>query len=393
MTLLFFPTFGCNMSCLYCFQRPNLKRPQYSIIEFKKDKVEKALELIQQSYCSAYNQKFDEIVFHGGEATIVPLDLLEEEFSFFKSKGLKIGMQSNCFAVTDKHVELFKKYNVTVGCSVDGFPDINTLRGFFDEGKEDTKASEFYRKKVLENIERLQKEKILTGVIILLHKANASDDTKLDRLVEFIKWLKSIGVTGGRINHMYPTYPLAEKYALTNDELFHALVRLYHATKELDVRYSPFDDVQRALTGEKNIICWFSGCSYYDALVWSITADGKIFRCDRALGNELPSPKPLPHTDLFYSQARAIALIQTELKDDKYAHLHRGGCPAEAIGGDWRRPSAFIKAYSKFFEYMEQEIKKVMPNVKLASEYPDKIRYIQMIDSGRKYNMWRGDFD
>jgi uncharacterized protein len=393
MTLLFIPTLGCNMSCLYCFQRPALKRPELSLINFKKDEVEKALNTFQEQYYAVYRQRVNEIVFHGGEATIVPIDKLEEMFSFFKSKGMSISMQSNCYAITDKHIELFKKYNIRVGASVDGFPDINTLRGFFENGKEDKVASEHYRVKVLENIERLKKEGILNGVIILLHRNNASNDALLNRLVEFLKWLKSIGINEGRLNPMYPTYKEVEKYVLSNDELYYALVKLYSATKELGIKYSPFEDFQKALMGDRNVVCWFSGCNYYDSLVWSITADGRMLSCDRAFEHGVLRPNQLPHTELYYYQIRALALLQTELKDDKYAHLHRGGCPSEGIDGDWRRPSRFVPAYSKFFAFMEQEIKKVMPNVKLASEYPDKIRYIQLIDSGRKYNIWRGDFD
>jgi len=380
------------MACLYCFQRPTIKRPLAVHEKIDLEKIEKALEIVRSSFKSYYNQSIDEVVFHGGEPTSIPLDELEKLFDFFKSKGLKISMQSNCYMITDEHIKLFKKYNVRVGASVDGFPDINLLRGFFDDNGNELPASKDYRIKVIENIKRLHDEKILYGVIILLHKLNAGDDKKIDRLIEFLKWLKDLGETGGRLNHMFPTYPIAEKYALTNDELYHALVRLYEATKELKLSYSPFEDIRRALMGSRDIICWFSGCHFYDSLVWAITWDGKILSCDRLLGfSQILRPKPLPHTDMFRMQVRTIALLQTELKDDKYAHLHRGGCPAEAE--DWRRPSRYIKAYSKLFEYIEQDIKKVMPNVRLASEYPDKLEYIRLLDSGRRYNIFKGCFE
>lgn len=389
MTLLFFPTFGCNMACLYCFQRPRLKRPLYQADRerIELEKIEKALEMLQ----SSYGQIFDEIGFHGGEPTSIPLDVLEKLFDFFKGKGLKISMQSNCYMITDEHIKLFKKYNVRVGASVDGFPDINLLRGFFDENGNEFPASKKYRVKVVENLRKLKDEKILYGVIIILHKLNAGEDQKISRLIEFLKWLKEIGVIEGRLNHMYPTYPTAEKYALTNDELFYAYVRLYEATKQLKLSYSPFTDIQRALMGSRDVVCWFSGCHYYDSLVWAITYDGRILSCDRMLENSpIPRPSTLPHTDMFYLQPRTIALLQTELKDDKYAHLHRGGCPAEAE--DWRKPSKYVKAFSRLFEYIEQDIKKTMPNVRLASDYPNKFEYIRLLDSGRKYDIFKGCF-
>jgi len=140
MPLLFYPTFGCNLACLYCFQRPQLKRPFKPNEKIDLEKIEKSLDEILSSYKSYYGQAVDEVVFHGGEPTSIPIDELEKLFSFFKNRGLKISMQSNCYMITEEHIKLFKKYNVRVGGSIDGFPDINLLRGFFDENGKSVKS-------------------------------------------------------------------------------------------------------------------------------------------------------------------------------------------------------------------------------------------------------------
>jgi len=157
---------------------------------------------------------------------------------------------------------------------------------------------------------------------------------------------------------------------------------------------SPFEDVRKALLGSRNTECWFGGCHFYDSFVWAVDWRGRIMSCDRTLGNRgFLRPSQLPHTDMLRFQVRTIALLQTELKEDRFAHLHRGGCPAEAVDGDWRRPSRFIPAIDKVFEKAERELKRAMPEAHLASEYPDRLEYVRLIDSGKRYNIWTGEFE
>jgi len=394
MNVLMFPTLGCNLSCLYCFQRPRLPRPSAEPHEIDWRAVGVALRRLNESFKSYWGTPISEVVLHGGEPTSVPIDVLERLVGFLSGMGFKVSIQSNIYNITEDHLKLFKRYGVTVGASVDGFPDINLLRGFFDQdGSEIAGKSAEYRRRAMENLEEIARLGLCGGVIIILHEANAGTPERLARLKEFFRWLEGTGVEYARLNPMYAHQGSAKRFELSNDKLAAVLIDLYEFTRDLGVRCSPLEDVRRSLLGDRNVVCWFGGCHFYDSHVWAVDWEGNILSCDRAIGQEgFVRPQQLPHTDMFRMQVRTIALLQTELRDDRYAHLHRGGCPAESPDGDWRRPSRFVPAFDRLFQHAEADLKRALPGARLASEYGDKIDYVRRIDSGQLYDIWSGGF-
>ena len=390
MTILLFPTYACNLNCMYCFLRSLDLRKERKIPKIDYNRLEKTLRFIK----TRLNAEGASIVLHGGEPTCIDLDELEKLVKMIVDNGFKVSAQSNIYNITEDHISLFKEYNVTIGASLDGFPDINTLRGFFDEhGNEIKDKSQEYRERVMKNLERLVRERLCDGVIVVLHKMNAGSERVVERLKEFISWCVSIGVNSIRLNPMFATTGFAKRYELTNDELSKAYIDLYNHAKKFKIHISPFTDFRRILLGNKNVVCWLLGCHYYDSFVWAIDPQGNILSCDRSLASGIwLRPSQLPHTDMFRMQVRTIALLQTELRHDRYAHLHRGGCPAEGIGGDWRRPSRFIPAFDRLFSCIERDIKAELPEVRLTSEYPNKIEFVKLMDSGYKYDIWSGRF-
>jgi len=395
MAVLLFLSLGCNLSCLYCFQRKTIPRPSPPPEKVDLEKVLASLDYLDRQFKSAWGRGISEVTLHGGEPTSVPVDLLEEVIRMLRSRGYRVSMQSNAYTITEYHLRIFKKYDVRVGVSLDGFPDINLLRGFFDEeGREIPDASRKYRQRVIENLQELVKRDLCGGVIVLLHRANCGSAERLERLKEFLKWLVDVGVTHARLNPMYANMEIMKQFELSNEELARVFIELYEYTKEVGLHASPFDDVRKALLGSKDLVCWFSGCHFYDSFVWAVDWRGRILSCDRTIGERFfLRPSQLPHTDMFRMQVRTLALLQTELKDDRYAHLHRGGCPCEALDGDWRKPSRFVPAFDKLFAYVEEKLRRELPEAKLASEYPNRLEYVRLIDSGRRYNIWRGEFE
>ena len=389
MTLLIMPTYSCNLSCAYCFEsalglqaKPKL---EYDLTRM----LESILKI--QKLCP-----HREAVLHGGEPLLMPLKDLRKLIVFLKHLGLEVRIQSNCTLITDEHIELFKQYNVLVGCSVDGSPELNILRGYWYKGKMDRERTMEYCKKVQENLERLADAKVLSGVLVILHRANAGDEEKLRKLAEWIDWLSTLGVTGGRLNPMYAVTPWSKPYELSIDELYRAYVWLWENffEKRPDLRWSPYYDITAVLMGREDIaLCWFNGCCFYDSFVWTVGCKGEILSCDRTFSCGLwCRARPLPRTEMIIKKVRALALLQTELRDSRYGHLHKGGCPAEGIEGDWRRPSRFWKLWEKMFEYFERKIKAMFPWMKLASEVPDKFEYIEMVSRGCRWNPIEGRY-
>jgi len=385
-------TYGCNLSCNYCFQRPVVYRRFQDPFRLDLEAVKRSvLEVVRATGHS-------EVVLHGGEPLIVPIRVLEDFMDWAVRQGLRVAIQTNGMNITPKHIELFKRYGVKVGVSVDGFPDINTLRGFFAGGRDvNPIASDVYRRRLLKNLEMLAREcpECQAGVIILLHRANVGSREKLDRLVEFIRWLKEIGVTGGRLNPMYSNLPEAREWELSEDELYNAYVYIWERIRGLGVVYSPYYDIVSALLGDfGRTVCWFAGCGYYESHVWTVLPDGTVASCDRALASGFWTRASIVNQGL--SSLRVKILGQVYGGKYRYWHVHRFGCPAEAPYSDgvpdWRYPSRFSGVWDRLVEYFSRELKALYPWYRLTSDYPDPMEFLECVERGCSWNPFSGRF-
>lgn len=395
LTNLVMFTYSCNLGCAYCFQRPTYDHPGGGDLRFDMEAIKAStLEMVRKT-------GNNEIVLHGGEPLLTPIEVLEEFIAWAVNNGLRVAVQSNGSLITERHIELFKRYGVQVGISCDGFPGENMLRGFYWEGRDiNPKASQMYRERLINTIETLAREKILAGVIVILHKYNAGDEERLKNLVEFIKWVDSLGYSG-RLNHMYANLPWAKQYELSNEELFNAYRYIYEAIPSIASRWSPYIDIARALVGDRNTICWFGGCNYLESFVFTVSPKGLISSCDRTMdrGEFFIRDQSLDGS-LRRNMIRLRALLQTDLRDAKYPHIHKGLCPAEgepAIPGrpsEWRRASKFVPAYEMLIEYMAGKIKEVMPFAILTSDVPrDRIlEYLDLEMRGCRWDIVSGWF-
>src|SRR6185312_10774578 len=154
---------ACNLACTYCYQEPVRlagNRPA-------KYDVEKMLEVAE-----ATKQPFH---LFGGEALLVPKKDLEK---FFK-RGMELygsnGIQTNGTLIDDEHIAMFKKYNVSVGVSIDGPAELNNLRKV--RGKEDNDdATLDATQKIMDNLVKLVNADVSVGVIITVYRLNGTGD-------------------------------------------------------------------------------------------------------------------------------------------------------------------------------------------------------------------------
>lgn len=379
------PTLSCNLKCLYCFNRlKGLKKPD--ITSFTPEQLaEKAI-----AYAKITNH--NEVVLHGGEPLLWGLNNISRFIDLVTKAGLKVGIQTNGVIITEKHVELFRRYNVNVGVSIDGDPDIGFTRGIYKE--DGTPISHEINvnivKKVMKNIELMVKNKVSVGVIVVLHKYNFGDDEKIDKLANFLKWLKKIGVNDVRLNPGF-AFGKIESWELSWQDLLHGYITLWYKIRDLNLNISPYTDISNALLGNlRDTVCWFHGCGFWDTIVYTILPNGKLAPCDRVLWYGMYPLRDLD-SPIMQSRLRVLALLQTELKNSKNGHLHKGGCPAESPDGDWRRASRFWRVWDELIDFMAYEILKVNPRLKLTNRYENKLEFIEKIDSGCAWNIWTGE--
>ena len=123
---------NCNAECSYCFGPHKGKITSKHVINNSKKFIEKI--------SAESNQEKINITFHGGEPLIAPISLwtftLEKLISAFRNKQLSLSVQSNLWNLNDNFCRLFKKYNISIGTSLDGPKEVNDKqrgKGYFEK--------------------------------------------------------------------------------------------------------------------------------------------------------------------------------------------------------------------------------------------------------------------
>lgn len=342
-TILIYPKVKCHVGCKYCFENPD----HGAIGQYDKAKMMTTLQ-------SIFDKRHDNVVIHGGEVLSLPI----RDFKYFVKKTKEIAgsvsIQTSLMGLTSEHIRLFKEYQVNLGVSVDGPPDLNVLRG-----PRDPQKNKEYQAEIVSNMERLRKNKIGFGSITVLSKANASPD-KIDRLVE---WAKSNKING-RFNMMFAPIWQTDifEYVLSPSEAKNAWIRLAEEVlKDKSLEWTPPREFIDNLLGSFSLsTCCVTRCDYLTTVCKTIMPDGSLARCDRCF------------QDGYYGRApektfsRAEVLGQTECSACRYFEICGGGCPGEGVNGDFRHKSYFCEAYYGLYEFLEDRIRGMFPKVILS---------------------------
>lgn len=340
----------CNLSCTYCYENPMREAGNFSRrldLEAAKRSLEK-----QGSNFSLF----------GGEPLLSGIDVLEDVFKFGLERFGQSGVQTNGALITDAHIELFAKYKVHVGISVDGPGELNAARC----GVAETERTLLAINKLL-NCGR----KGCVSLIITLSKHNASRD-KIEELCNWLRSLDAAGLENARIHLLEPDN--CDEIIVEEEELFESLLKLESLEKELTVlKLDLFTEIKNALsqTGDKS--CVWTGCDPFTTpAVQSVEADGSLGNCGRVNKdgvNWVKAEKP--------GNERLYALWNGDCSGCKYFIACRGYCPGTA-NGDWRRKTVHCGILYKLFSRFENE------NSVLAT--PEEVKKLFLRNSGNSVN-------
>lgn len=306
-----------------------------------------------------------DVCLHGGECLLTPLPELEELLSLifnlpWKGGGIKgvSGIMTNGSLITEEHIQLFKKYNTHVGISIDGPPSHNILRGPNPNDPEITKK---YNLHLNATIKRLREMRVPVSLICVLHSKNASTKEMRSQLGGWLLQLKEMGITSGRMNPVdCDEHP---EYELTNDQLFQMWVNVYNWNKKYGLSWNPAIEMEKNLTGENKSPspCSFNKCDPFNTHTLSILPDGQVGNCDRTFGKGF-----YPRSQSSSHCGRYESLEQTECKGCPYWRVCFAHCPCESSSGDWRHKSRWCDAIKRIYTYIEGELRKNKPGIKLT---------------------------
>lgn len=337
---------ACNLNCTYCYEEP--------LRLAGNTKTSKTYDLDVMLHIA--ESKNESVAVFGGEALLVPIKDLEKIFQYSYNKFGYASVQTNGSLITQKHVELFKKYNVSIGISIDGPNDLNSLR----VSGQKNKTTDELTQQTMRNISLLRENGISVSIIITLHKLNGTRD-KLPRLLHFIKWLQENGIYHGNIHTMEVDSAEAAKHSLSEEEnewAFLELAKFFDENKSL--KYTPFVEIESMMFNQIGSICLFNSCDPMNTQsVYGIEGNGAISNCGMVNKEGIEWHKA---DDQNYM--RDILLYQTEqefggCKGCNYFLLCNGYCNGSALNGDWRNRTEFCSTLIKLFAHYETKVERL----------------------------------
>jgi uncharacterized protein len=332
----------CNIQCQYCYQNPQRDAGN----------VPTTFDLARMK--AALDRAGANFTIFGGEPLLVPDAMLEELWAFGYQRFGSNGIQTNGTLINERHIALFKRYNVSVGISVDGPEDLNDVRwaGTLRLTREATARTHAA-------IERLVREGLTPSLIVTLHRNNATAD-KLPRMRDWFRYLDALGITSARLHDLeIESDAIGAKYGLTHEEQLAAFLEFAALQSELrQLRFDVFADIRKMLLGQdQSTTCVWNGCDPYNTrAVQGIEGHGQRSNCGRTNKDGIDFVKA--DREGF---ERYLALYHAPqscggCNGCRFFLMCKGQCPGGAIGGDWRNRSSKCGLWMALFERFEAEL-------------------------------------
>lgn len=267
ITLVLKITHACNLNCHYCFYT----KKDYLCTNENILKIDTLKYILEETakICNNIN-----LIFHGGEPLLMPIEYFEEILNFQKilqkkeSVSFKNSLQSNGTIFNNEVLELIKNMEIDYGVSLDGQKDVhNSNRVLKENGKGSFDL-------IIENLDKLKQNNINISSLVVATK------NTIENPLEFYNFFKSNGINI-KINELFFEKE-DEHLAPTNKELASFMIQLFDLwfndkSKE-SINIEPFTTIISSFWGENSGDCSYkSSCTSF----FLVETDGSITLCSR----------------------------------------------------------------------------------------------------------------
>ncbi len=250
-------TCRCNLHCRYCYQAAGPHG-----LDMSETIVDQALNL-------ADNGQPILIQISGGEPTLLPeiIERICNQSQLFKTRP-HLALQTNGTLLTPSLVRLFKKFNVRIGVSIDGPPDIQEeLRG---------QASA-----TLQGLKLLEEAGVEFRVTTVVSGENVLSLDRLALLLAAFSNCRGIGldllIDKGRGSN-------STLFPATGQQLEKGITRLVHTLRALNSRRRrPIQLREMELIKKKTKTGYF--CHAASGRSLAVQSDGSLFPCSQTIGD------------------------------------------------------------------------------------------------------------
>lgn len=333
---------ACNLACTYCYQNPMRAagnfRQSYSMEKMK----------------AALDRAGSPFTLFGGEPLLMPIEDLEEIFAFGHERYGTNNIQTNGALIRDEHIDLFRRYKVQVGVSIDGPGELNDVR--LDRKASRTRGT---TAKIEANIARLCREYEPPGLIVTLHRGNARAEC-LPAMFEWMRELDALGIRSARLHVLEVDDPeIGEELVLSARENVEAILGFAELQQGLKrLRFDVVEEMKQLLLGDdsKASCVWHACDPYSTKAVRGIEGNGQSSNCGRTNKDGIDY---LAADRNGYE--RTLALYHTSQEDNgcggcRFFMMCKGQCPGTAIDGDWRNRSAHCSIWMYLFATLERQL-------------------------------------
>jgi len=364
---LHFPSFfsihiieSCNFKCTYCYgDAPS---------SGKKMKKETLLDIIDL-IVSDYSRQDITIEFHGGEPLLArnlieaACERIREHYSAIRGRTCSILVQTNASLINEKDIEFFRKYDISVGVSLDGPEEIQNRNRVYKNGKgtyEDT----------MRGWKLLRENRINGGILAVVERP--------EEYIPIAEHILSMGITGFRLNHMVcqgrgevdmeKARERGEAFAREFLDLLDFLAEYAKARPGLFIDIWPLNIMLfHLVSGHRPFMCMRSPCGAGSHGL-GFAYNGDVYPCEQLVGldklkvgnvSKCSSLRQMLEESPVIEQVRSRTTSNIErCSRCPWRNFCGGGCTAEAfaVSGTLLREDVDCSFYERTFENLMWEL-------------------------------------
>lgn len=336
LNLIVKTTNQCNLACSYCYADSGINQSKISL-----EIMEKFYRIFEKS--SLFSEL--NIIWHGGEPLLLGVDFYSETIKMQKqiiNKVVKNGFQSNLTLLSDDFIALAHREKISIGTSLDGFGQLNDTTRVFPDGRGTFDL-------VFQNLQRLKKEKLSCGCIVVLNRNN------IYNLPEIVEAFNKAEISL-KLNPIFPQGRGSSHFTeigITPQQYAAALIGItkeYILNDNFKINIDPINKMIGNLVSGNPTSCVFLQDCHKSFL--SIDYEGSISHCGRydQFSDVLAQIHSLDDFDIVFDY---IQESKSELCSEcDFKSICNSGCPRNRINGKDR----YCESYRELYCYLRADI-------------------------------------